>query len=219
MNIPALKPAKLEPVKDYMKLAEHLGEFGIQISKGNLKSLEITVNGALSEHDISPLEIAILKGVFSVMGEGVNYVNAPIIAKNKGINVLTAKSKAACSYLGSMTLKVVTDSDENIVQAALITEDSPRFVKINKYNTSIKPEEHILLVPHENKLSMIAKVATVLGENSHNISRMEVVQKTGENDNVSIMIINTDKAVEQHVLDKITQIDGVIVAKCVNINI
>ena len=135
VNIPALKPEKLEPVKDYMKLAEYLGEFGIQISKGNLKSLEITVNGALSEYDISPLEIAILKGVFSVMGEGVNYVNAPIIAKNKGINVLTAKSKAACSYLGSMTLKIVTDNDENVVQAALITEGSPRFVKINKYNT------------------------------------------------------------------------------------
>jgi len=219
VNIPALKPEKLEPVKDYMKLAEYLGEFGIQISKGNLKSLEITVNGALSEHDISPLEIAILKGVFSVMGEGVNYVNAPIIAKNKGINVLTAKSKAACSYLGSMTLKVVTDNDENVVQAALITEGSPRFVKINKYNTSIKPEEHILLVPHENKPSMIAKVATVLGENSHNISRMEVVQKTGESDDESIMIINTDEAVSEVVLDKISEIDGVRAAKCVNIYI
>ena len=219
VNIPALKPEKLEPVKDYMKLAEYLGEFGIQISKGNLKSLEITVNGDLSQHDVSPLEIAVLKGVFSVSGEGVNYVNAPILAKNKGINVLTAKSQAPCSYLGSMTLRVITDTDENVVQAALITEESPRFVKINKYNTSIKPENHILLVPHENKPSMIARVATVLGENAHNISRMEVVQKSGESDNESIMIINTEDAVSQSVLDKISLIDGVRAAKCVNINI
>lgn len=219
VNIPALKPEKLEPVKDYMKLAEYLGEFGIQITKGNLKSLEITVNGALSEHDVSPLEVAILKGAFSVSGEGVNYVNAPILANSKGINVLTAKSKAACNYLGSMTLKVVSDTDENIVQAALITEDSPRFVKINKYNTSIKPESHILLVPHENKPSMIAKVATVLGENEHNITRMEVVQKTGQSDDESIMIINTEDAVSQKVLSAIEKIDGVRGAKCVNINI
>ena len=219
VNIPALKPEKLEPVKNYMKLAEYLGEFAIQISKGNLKSLEITVNGDLSEHDVSPLEIAVLKGVFSTSSEGVNYVNAPILAKNKGINVLTAKSKAPCNYLGSMTLKINTDSDENIVQAALVTEESPRFVKINKYNTSIKPAEHILLVPHENKPSMIAKVATVLGENAHNISRMEVVQKTGEADNESIMIINTEDAVSQTVLDEISLIDGVRAARCVNINI
>ena len=220
VNIPALKPTKLEPVKDYMKLAEYLGEFGIQITNGNLKSLEITVSGDLANHDVSPLEIAILKGIFSLSGEGVNYVNAPIIAKNKGINILTTKSNQACNYLGSITLKVVTDKDENVVQAALITEESPRFVKINKYNTSIKPEKHILLVPHENKPSMIAKVATVLGDDGHNINRMEVVQKSGEkDDNVSIMIINTDDAVENKTLERISAIDGVEKAKCVNINI
>lgn len=219
VNIPALKPEKLEPVKDYMKLAEYLGEFGIQITKGNLKSLEITVNGALSEQDVSPLEIALIKGAFSVLGEGVNYVNAPIIAKNKGINILTAKSKAACNYLGSITLKIITDNDENIIQAALINEDSPRFVQINSYKTSIKPAKHILLVPHENKPSMIAKVATVLGGNNHNITRMEVVQKSGKIDNESIMIINTDDAVLQEVLDQIEEIDGVRNPKCININI
>ncbi len=219
VNIPALKPEKLEPVKDYMKLAEYLGEFGIQITRGNLKSLEITVNGDLSEHDVSPLEVAILKGVFSVSGEGVNYVNAPILAQQKGINVLTAKSKAPCNYLGSISLKVVSDIDENVIQAALITESSQRFVKINKYNTSIKPEKHLLIVPHENKPSMIAKVATVLGENSHNISRMEVVQKTGETDKESIMVINTEDAVSVDVLAQISEIDGIRNPKCININI
>ena len=219
VNIPALKPEKLEPVKDYMKLAEYLGEFGIQITRGNLKSLEITVNGDLSEHDVSPLEVAILKGVFSVSGEGVNYVNAPILAQQKGINVLTAKSKAPCNYLGSISLKVVSDIDENVIQAALITESSQRFVKINKYNTSIKPEKHLLIVPHENKPSMIAKVATVLGENAHNISRMEVVQKTGETDKESIMVINTEDAVSVDVLAQISEIDGIRNPKCININI
>ena len=116
-------------------------------------------------------------------------------------------------------MKIVTDKDENIVQAALITEDSPRFVKINKYNTSIKPEKHILLVPHENKPSMIAKVATVLGNDGHNINRMEVVQKSGEKDNESIMIINTDDAVDKSTLENISTIDGVGTAKSVNINI
>ena len=219
VNIPALKPEKLEPVKNYMKLAEYLGEFGIQLVSGNLKCLEITVNGDLSQHDVSPLEIAILKGVFALSGEGVNYVNAPVIAKNKGIDIYTTKSNTPCNYVGSITLKIITDKEENTVQAALVTEKSPRFVKINNYNTSIKPAKHILLVPHENKPSMIAKVATVLGDNMHNITRMEVVQKSGETDNESIMIINTESAITQDVLDKINNIDGVRTSKGINITI
>jgi len=88
----------------------------------------------------------------------------------------------------------------------LIAENIRRIVKIDQYNTSIEPERHMLLVPHENKPSMIAKVATVIGENGLNIDHMHVVKKAGEK---SIMIINTDRAVEKSVLDEIEKIDGV----------
>ncbi|MEI8129275.1 MAG: ACT domain-containing protein, partial [bacterium] len=98
---------------------------------------------------------------------------------------------------------------------ALIAENISRIVKIDQYNTSIEPEKHMLLVPHENKPSMIAKVATVIGEYGININHMHVVQKQGE---YSMMIINTDCAVEKEVLNKITQIDGVASSKYVKLS-
>lgn len=218
VNIPSLKPEALEPVKDYMPLAQNLGELVSQISQGNLKSVQITVSGNLSELNVAPLEIAVLKGLFSSMMESVNFVNAPIIAKNRGINVVTSKSQKDCTYIGSIAIKLISDKGEYSVAGALLAPDMPRIVTINEYNMSIEPDKHMLIVPHENKPSMIAKVAAVIGDYNINVSRMHVAQKSGNKDNVSIMIINTESAVESETLEKIKQIDGIINAKYVSLN-
>ncbi len=209
INIPALKSAVLEPVKDYMKLAENLGELVQQLSKGNLKNISISVNGNLAELDVSPLEVAVQKGIFSSSVEGVNFVNAPIIAKKRGINIVTSKSQKDCTFIGSISVTLKTDIDENTVTGALIAENMPRIVRINDYNMSIEAEEHMLMVPHENKPSMIAKVALVIGSNNININRMQVAQKSNNNDNVSIMIITTDKDVNEATMNTINEIDGI----------
>lgn len=215
VNIPSLKPEKLEPVKQYMQLAENIGELAQQIVQGNLKALEISAKGKLASLDISPLETAIIKGVFSSFTDNVNYVNAPILAKQKGISVTTSKSETSGDYIGLITVKLITNTSESLVSGALIAENIKRIVKIDQYNTSIEPEKHMLLIPHENKPAMIAKVATVIGEDGININHMHVVQKAGDK---SIMIINTDCAVEKEVLDKIEKIDGVSNSKYVKLS-
>lgn len=215
VNIPSLKPAKLEPVKDYMQLAENIGELAQQILEGNLKSIEISAKGKLASLDISPLETAILKGVFSSFTDNVNYVNAPLLAKQKGISVTTSKSETSGDYIGLITVKLISTTTEALVSGALIAENIKRIVKIDQYDTSIDPEKHMLLVPHENKPSMIAKVATVIGEAGININHMHVVQK---NDDKSLMVINTDCAVEKDVLEKIEKINGVSKSKYVKLS-
>lgn len=209
VNIPSLKPDKLEPVKDYMQLAENLGELAMQMSCGNLKGIYVTVKGTLADLDVSPLETAVVKGVMSSFSNSVNYVNAPIMAKAKGLDVSTTKSNLSTDYIGSITLKLVTDKETNTVSGALIAKDMPRIVKINGYNTSIEPEKHMLLVPHENKPAMVAKVATVLGDKNINITRMNVAQNRTQADNISMMIINTGSEVDSNTLSSITVVDGV----------
>jgi len=214
VNIPSLKPAILEPVKDYMQLAENIGELAQQIGEGNLKSIEIIAKGKLATLDISPLETAIIKGIFSSFTSGINYVNAPILAKQKGISVTTSKSESSGDYIGLITVKLITNTTESLVSGALIAENIRRIVKIDQYNTSIEPEKHMLLVPHENKPSMIAKVATVIGEAGININHMHVVQKQGDK---SLMVINTDNAVEKEVIEQIEKIDGISTSKYVKL--
>lgn len=226
VNIPSLKPAKLEPVKDYMSIAENIAQMASQISKGNLKNIDIEVRGTLADLDVSPLEVAVLKGILSTNLVGVNYVNAPLIAKNRGIEVTIKKSQQTTDYIGSITVKLVTDKETTVISGAMIAEHIKRIVKLNDYTTSIKPEKFMLIVPHVNKPGMIAQVATVLGNDNVNISRMQVVQKSinptdknQEHDPKSMMIINTDNEVLEKTLTQIEKIEGIYEAKFVKLNV
>ncbi len=212
INIPALKPQKLEAVKDYMSLAENIAQMASQLASGAIKELDISVCGKLSNLDISPLEIAILKGVLSPNLVDVNYVNAPIIAQQRGIEVKT--SKISDNAADSICLKVVTSDGATIVKGALIAKGVKRIIQLNEYNVAIEPKNHMLLVPHTNKPNMVALVAGVLGTDDVNISGMQVVAGKGDE---SIMIINIDSKAEQATLEKISKIDGVAGAKYISI--
>lgn len=218
VNIPSLRPDKLEPVKDYMQIAENSGELAMQITDGMIKTIEITAQGDLADLDIQPLEVAVLKGALSSLLEGVNYVNAPVLAKKRGIDIISSRSKVKCNFAGLLTIKLITDKATTIVAGALVAKNIPRIVKIDEYETSIRPEKHMLIVPHVNKPSMIAKVAKVIGENEINIGSMNVVQRNDKHETESIMVINIDSGVNEKTLTEIGNIDGVNNPKYVNLS-
>jgi len=218
VNIPSLKKELLEPVKQYMNLAENLGMLARQISTGAIKKIKIVTQGSIAQLDSSPLRIAILKGILSGTLEGVNYVNAPIIAKSRGIIVEDSKADTSCNYVGLITVKLITEDGFNSVSGAMVAENTPRIVKIDDYNTSIEAAEHILITPHQDKPGMIAKVAAILGDNNVNISMMQVAKKDKTVGGESTMIINTDDLVKPELLEQIKQIDGVFNAVYVTLN-
>ena len=115
-------------------------------------------------------------------------------------------------------VKLTTDKETTTVAGALVTKDIPRIVKINDYETSIRPEKHELIVPHTNKPSMIAQVAKVIGEKGINIGSMNVVQKHDRHEE-SIMVINIDTVVDDETLNEISKIDGVHNPKYVNLTV
>ena len=213
VNIPALKPQKLEAVKEYMGLAENIAQIASQLSIGAIKELDVSVSGKLSTLDVSPLEIAILKGVLSANMVDVNYVNAPIIAKQRGIEVKTSKTN---EEVNTICVKIKTSENETIVKGALIAKGIKRIIQINNYFASIEPKNYMLFVPHINKPNMVAQVASVLGADNINISGMQVAQNNIEVDK-NVMVINVDSAVESATLEKIAKIDGVDKAKFISL--
>ena len=121
-------------------------------------------------------------------------------------------------YPSNTHINNVTNKETTTVSGALVAKDIPRIVKINDYETSIRPQRHMLIVPHVNKPSMIAKVAQVIGENNINIGSMNVVQKNDKHETESIMVINTGTEVQNDVLSEIEKIDGVHNPKYVSLN-
>lgn len=218
VNIPALKAELLDPVKHYMSLAENLGALVRQITPGVAKNIEIIAGGQLANLDVSPLSIAVSKGVLSCSTEGVNYVNAPIIAKRRNIHVTESKSTDSGCYKDMLKVVITTEEETNIVTGTVIGEDIPKILRINGYFTDIEPAHHMLVLPHHDRPGMIAQVASLLGKNNINISMMQVGRKDrsmpgGE----SCMVLNVDDPVDNHILDGLRQIDGIYNARYVNL--
>ena len=201
--------------KDFMPLAQNIAEFASCLNKGAIKEIHIEAGGKLSTVDTSPIEIAVLKGVLSANLVDINYVNAPIIAKQRGIDVKTSKIN---SETDSIEVKLISQDKETVIKGALLAKNIKRIVQINDYITSIEPKKHMLVVPHVNKPNMVASVATVLGVDEINISGMQVAQST-INSSDSVMIINCDSEISEATLDKINAIEGINGAKYVGIEV
>ena len=216
VNIPSLKA--LEPVKHYIALAENLGALVRQITSGAAREIEIVASGELAELDLSPLVVAVTKGVLCCNSEGVNYVNAPKLAERSGIHVKKSTSTDSENYLSLLKVILTTDKETNNAMGTILGKALPRILRFNGYHTSIEPAEHMLVLPHEDKPGMIAQVATLLSEENINISMMQVgrkvqAQKGGE----SAMILNVDEPVSLNILKQLQKIDGIYHADYVNL--
>lgn len=213
VNIPYLRAELLEPVKDYMNLAENIGLLARQISAGGIKQVEIAIKGKLSQYDASPIKVAVLKGILSHNLEDVNYVNAFVIAKQQGFEIVESKSEQSGTYNGLINVKITTDEGIHNVCGAMIADKTPRIVRVDDLRASIEISEHILFAPHRDKPGMIAKVSAILGNNNINISMMTVARKEAAAGGESTMIIITDEHIYDEILDEIKQIEGIYDAK------
>lgn len=218
VNIPSLKAELLEPVKHYMDLAEKLGALVRQVTPGATKGIEVIACGNLAEVDIRPLSVAVTKGVLKCSKESVNYVNAPIIANKSNIRVTESKSVNSTCYVSLLKVILKTSETENIVSGTVIGLDHAKILRIDGYFIDIEPSSHTLVLPHEDKPGMIAKVAALLGKHNINISMMQVGRKDkDQSGGESCMILSVDDPVSNDILEEILSLDGIKNAKYVSL--
>lgn len=217
VNIPLLRQDMLDPIKHFMPMAEVLGNFIRQRAQGAAQSIEITAKGDLGQHRIEPLTLAVLKGLLSDAKEGVNYVNAPSIAEESGIQVKTASTKSAGNYLNLLEVKLVTEDRTFTVAGTLISDEIFRIVDMDGYQMALKPTPDVLITPHHDRPGMIAKVATVLGEAGVNISALQVARSGPEAGGESIMVFNLDNAPSEQLLGKIKELEGIYGSLYINL--
>lgn len=209
VNIPALRKEILEPVRAYMPMAETMGNLLRQIAKGGITQVEVVAQGALSHENLTPITLAVLKGLLAYAREGVNYVNAMLIAEEEGIAVKESRSSRSGNFLNLLTVNLTTDQGTQVVGGSLISDSLYRIVNLNGYPVNIEPSPFILLTPHIDKPGMIAKVATVLGRHEINVSALQVARHGHEAGGESMMVFNLDNPVNQEVLSEIGTLEGI----------
>ena len=208
VNMPAIPQEVLDKLRIYFPLAENMGKFAIQIVEGRIKETSITYCGKLKEIDeLNVLTNIILCGVLKpILTEGVNILNASLIAKNRGIKITEGKREEAEKFESLIILKMKTDKEELEIKGTLVGKD-PIIVGIEDYEVSLYPTGKILIVLHEDKPGMIGKVALTLGKRNVNIASMQVGRKRkGE---PQLMVMYVDHRITPQIERDISNIDGV----------
>ncbi len=217
VNIPGLSPNVLEELKPYMQLAETLGNLVGQLSGGRIEMLNVRLQGELATNNSQPLVVAALKGLLSqALRERVNYVNASIEAKERGIRVIETRDASIRDYSGgSLQLQAIGSLGEHSVTGALLGDGEIHITSIDEFPVNVPPSHHMLFTLHRDMPGIIGKIGSLLGSFNVNIASMQVGRKIVRGD--AVMVLSIDDPLPEGILSEITKVPGIRDAYTVNL--
>ncbi len=208
VNIPGLYPDVLEKLKPYLRLAETLGNLVGQLAGGRVESLNVRLQGELATGDSKPLVIAALKGLLSqALRERVNYVNAAIEAKERGIRVIETRDDSIRDYAGSIHLDAKGSLGDHSVTGALLGEGEIRITDVDEFPINVPPTQHMLFTLHRDMPGIIGKIGSLLGSFNVNIASMQVGRKIVRGD--AVMVLSLDDPLPEGILGEILKVPGI----------
>ena len=216
VNIPSV-PAELLPrLQPYITLAEKLGLLHSQLYEGGIERVTIEYKGEVAGVNVAPLTIAVLKGLLTpILEETINYVNAPVVARERGIEVKEVKSSDAGDFASLVTIQVEADKKTSRIAGALYGRRDPRIVQLDNFRVEIVPEGHMLFILNYDRPGVIGEVGQVLGAHQINIARMQCSRE--EKGGQALLIVGVDAPLPADVLRAITNAKNIISVKLVRL--
>ena len=209
VNIPGLTPEVMEKLKPHLQLAETLGLLLSQLSRGSVQELEVRLQGEFAEHPSQPLVVAALKGLLSsALGDKINYVNAALEAKGRGIHVLEIKDDASRDFAGgSLQLSCRNSQGSHTVTGAVFADGELRVTSIDEFPLNVPPSRHMLFTRHRDMPGIIGHLGSLLGEHNVNIASMQVGRRIVRGD--AVMVLSLDDPIPPSLLTSIYAINGI----------
>jgi D-3-phosphoglycerate dehydrogenase len=209
VNVPAVSGDLLEKLNPYLTLADRMGCLLAQLSQEAIKEVLIKYAGDFDELDLSPVTTAVLKGLMTPMiKDDVNFVNAQVLAKERGIKVRESKISESDEYINLIDVRAISDKDENLVAGTIFGRKNPRVVNINNFRLELEPIDRFILIHNHDKPGAIGSIGTLLGDNGINISRMRVGQEEGSDR--TMIFLRTDTPIPEDVIEKMRDLPLII---------
>lgn len=216
VNVPSVSPELLNTLRPYLILGEKLGSFQVQMLATLPKEVQIEYGGEVAQYDVAPLTLSVLKGMLTpVMGSSVNYVNASLVAHERGIRVIESKSSRASDFASSITVRMKTQEKEIEVEGAIFGNNNPRIVKINDSYLEAVPEGNILILHNKDVPGVVGAVGTLLGEKGINIAGLELGREKAED--MAISLIHVDNSIPKDVIEELRHLPNILSAVLVHL--
>ena len=192
-----------EVVRPFVPLSEKLGWLAAGLAESGVRSIVASYLGRIAESDTRVLTLAILKGILGrSVNEPVSFVNAPLLARERGLTVSEMRSTVSQDYVSLVSLRVETDDGPVSVGGTLVgARNSERVMQVDDFDIEVTPAEHMIFFTYIDRPGIIGRVGTILGDHGINIATMDVGRLAeGEQ---ALMCLTVDSPVPPDVLDDV----------------
>lgn len=210
LNMPSLSAEEAPKLKPYMALAEGLGSLVGQLAHGNLTKISIEREGAASELNGKPITGAVLAGFMRRYSDTVNMVNAPYLAKERGLEVSEIRQNRDGAFNTLIRVSVETDQGTRSVAGTLFGNEAPRLVEIFGIGIEAELSGHMLYVVNDDKPGFIGRIGTLLGNHGINIGTFNLGRRDAGGE--AMLLLSLDVALPANVLDEASALEGVKMA-------
>ncbi|UAB79383.1 phosphoglycerate dehydrogenase [Erythrobacter sp. SCSIO 43205] len=210
LNMPSLSAEEAPKLKPYMALAEGLGSLVGQLAHGNLTKISIEREGAASELNGKPITGAVLAGFMRRYSDTVNMVNAPFLAKERGLEVSEIRQNRDGAFNTLIRVSVETDQGTRSVAGTLFGNEAPRLVEIFGIGIEAELKGHMLYVVNDDKPGFIGRIGTLLGNHGINIGTFNLGRRDAGGE--AVLLLSLDDALPAEVLEEASNLEGVKMA-------
>ena len=178
--------------------------------------LDVQYLGQVAECETTPITLAILKGLLTpILAETVNYVNASVLAKERGIKVTESKSSTSAHYANLVQVDIRTDKKQSRVGGSMISREDTRIVMIDNYDVEAVPDGYLLLIANKDVPGIVGQLGTLLGAGGVNIAGMTLGRDMPGGQARALFKI--DNEIPETVMREIRKIKNVLDAKLIKL--
>ncbi|KAF0676500.1 phosphoglycerate dehydrogenase [Profundibacterium mesophilum] len=203
LNMPSVTAEEAKVMTPWIKLAGHLGAFVGQMTDEPITAINILYNGAVAEMNTAALNAAAMAGVMRATNPDVNMVSAPVMAKDRGIDLATTTQSQTGVFEAYIKLTVVTEQRERSIAGTVFSDGKPRFIQIKGINIDAEVGEHMLYTTNEDRAGIIGALGQTMGENDVNIANFTLGRSTRGKDAIALLYL--DEQPPETVLEKLKE--------------
>src|ERR1700712_1272939 len=187
LNMPSISASEAQKVRPWISLAEKLGSFAGQVTETSIHGVEILYEGVAAELNQRALTQAALAGLLRPTLSGVNMVNAPVVAKERGIKVSETRRPRQGIYEGYVKITAtLADETSRRIAGTVFSDGRPRLIQVRDINLDAEFAPHMLFVINEDKPGFIGKLGTLLGDAKVNIANFTLGRSGPGQDSIAL---------------------------------
>jgi D-3-phosphoglycerate dehydrogenase len=201
LNMPSVTAEEAAVMGPWVRLAGHLGAFVGQMTDEPIKAINVLYDGTVGEMNLAALNCATIAGIMQATNPAVNMVSAPVLARERGIQISTTRQEKSGVFDAYIKLTVVTDKRERSVAGTCFSDGKPRFIQIKGINVDAEIGANMVYTTNDDVPGIIGALGVTMGENGVNIANFTLGRsaKGGE----AIAILYVDDPVPEAILDKL----------------